>query len=358
MINPREQTSLICELKQGRELANQLKNQLDPIISRETCDELLHKIVSTYDKALSVLDWRPLSVKREHPSVGKGLLLESSLSTDSSKDQDYQPNDVYKKRKTQPRWSEQVRVCSGAGTEGPLVDGHSWRKYGQKDILGAKFPRAYYRCTHRNTQGCLATKQVQRTDENSSIFEVTYKGRHSCIQASTSSSSASKVASSVKEIPKPLLKEKEDKPKQGKVLNLEEEGIKVETEDLMNATPPPPPITTTTTTREEIFPFFSLPFTPTESESLETQFFSDPLEENDLMGCYSPPFLTPTSSDSNYYCKIDDFIICSIMEKSESDLTDSTATPTSVTNSPFGDLEISFDQGDFDPDFPLDTFGL
>lgn len=175
----------------------------------------------------------------------------------------------------------------------------------------------------------MATKQVQRKDEDSSIFEVTYKGRHSCIQSSSWNSS----------VPKPALKDKPKPKKQDK------DGVRVEAEELKK----------TATAREEIFPFYSFPYTPTtESENLENHFFSvsDPLEENDLMGCYSSPFLSPASSDSNY-CKIDDFIICSIMEKSESELTDATATPTSVTNSPFGDLDISFD-----PDFSLDTFGL
>jgi hypothetical protein len=44
-------------------------------------------------------------------------------------------------RKAVPRWTEQVRVSPGVGLEGPLDDGYSWRKYGQKDILGAKYPR-------------------------------------------------------------------------------------------------------------------------------------------------------------------------------------------------------------------------
>lgn len=39
------------------------------------------------------------------------------------------------------KWSEQVKVCSGNMVEGPLSDGYSWRKYGQKDILGANHPR-------------------------------------------------------------------------------------------------------------------------------------------------------------------------------------------------------------------------
>lgn len=41
-----------------------------------------------------------------------------------------------------PKWTSQVRVsgCSGVG-EG-LEDGFSWRKYGQKEILGARHPRS------------------------------------------------------------------------------------------------------------------------------------------------------------------------------------------------------------------------
>lgn len=46
-----------------------------------------------------------------------------------------------KNRKTLPKWRSQVKVGSTGGVEGPLDDGHSWRKYGQKDILGAKHPR-------------------------------------------------------------------------------------------------------------------------------------------------------------------------------------------------------------------------
>jgi hypothetical protein len=40
-----------------------------------------------------------------------------------------------------PKWKTQVRVCSVQDVT-PLDDGLSWRKYGQKDILGAKYPRS------------------------------------------------------------------------------------------------------------------------------------------------------------------------------------------------------------------------
>lgn len=44
-------------------------------------------------------------------------------------------------RKALPRWTDQVRVNCENGLEGPQEDGFSWRKYGQKDILQAKYPR-------------------------------------------------------------------------------------------------------------------------------------------------------------------------------------------------------------------------
>lgn len=44
-----------------------------------------------------------------------------------------------------------------------------------------KFRRGYYRCTHRHSQGCPATKQVQRTDEDATLYDVIYHGEHTCV---------------------------------------------------------------------------------------------------------------------------------------------------------------------------------
>ncbi|KAJ0251092.1 WRKY domain-containing protein [Hirschfeldia incana] len=87
-----------------------------------------------------------------------------------------------KTRKMLPKWTEQVRISPESGLEGPHGDVFSWRKYGQKDILGAKYPRSYYRCTFRNTHNCWATKQVQRSNDNPTIFDLTYRGTHTCSQ--------------------------------------------------------------------------------------------------------------------------------------------------------------------------------
>jgi hypothetical protein len=43
--------------------------------------------------------------------------------------------------------------------------------------------RSYFRCTHRNTRSCPATKQVQRADADPLLFHVVYHGAHACVQA-------------------------------------------------------------------------------------------------------------------------------------------------------------------------------
>ena len=45
-------------------------------------------------------------------------------------------------RKTKNKKRHEVRVSTAGGDgDHPADDGHSWRKYGQKEILGAKHPR-------------------------------------------------------------------------------------------------------------------------------------------------------------------------------------------------------------------------
>ncbi|XP_057489403.1 WRKY transcription factor 55 [Actinidia eriantha] len=65
-------------------------------------------------------------------------------------------------------------------TEIPPDDGYTWRKYGQKEILGSRFPRGYYRCTHQKQYHCPAKKQVQRLNNDPTTFQVTYHGDHTC----------------------------------------------------------------------------------------------------------------------------------------------------------------------------------
>ncbi|MED6216271.1 WRKY Transcription Factor [Stylosanthes scabra] len=191
------------ELLQGLEMARQLQIHLHVASTpHETRDLLIQNIISAFENALHILKWTPppsaaadpspspspsplvgIRMPHESPSLNTG----SPHSEESDRDlRDQDPN-ASRKRKSLPRWTKQIRVSPGMGVEGPLDDGYSWRKYGQKDILGATYPRGYYRCTHRNVQGCMATKQVQRSDEDPNVFEITYRGSHTCTLASSSS---------------------------------------------------------------------------------------------------------------------------------------------------------------------------
>ena len=120
-------------------------------------------------------------------------------------------------------------------------------------------------------------------------------------------------------------------------------GLKVKTEDLDN--------------REDIFPSFSF---PVESEEVENSIFVKDLMENDIMGNLSPVFMSPATSESNYFslspCHMDSFGLGQNVQTSESDLTEIISAPTSVTNSPIGDLDISsLDKLEFDPSFSFDN---
>ncbi|KAM0850250.1 hypothetical protein ACQ4PT_053193 [Festuca glaucescens] len=59
-------------------------------------------------------------------------------------------------------------------------DGFSWRKYGIKNVIGAKQPRSCFWCAHKHTQGCRATKRVQPTESELLLLHVVYIGKHSC----------------------------------------------------------------------------------------------------------------------------------------------------------------------------------
>lgn len=78
----------------------------------------------------------------------------------------------YKRRRTGETWTREVAQL--------VDDGHAWRKYGQKEILHTKFPRNYFRCTHKPDQHCLATKQVQQISENPTKYKIIYNGHHTC----------------------------------------------------------------------------------------------------------------------------------------------------------------------------------
>ncbi|KAL5202082.1 hypothetical protein ABZP36_013034 [Zizania latifolia] len=119
-------------------------------------------------------------------SGGPVRRLASSSSSRSSPPSPVLP---WQGRRRRESGEKKVMVTMAAqptgNTELPPDDGYTWRKYGQKDILGSKYPRSYYRCTHKNYYGCEAKKKVQRRDDDRFTYEVTYCGSHSCLTSVT-----------------------------------------------------------------------------------------------------------------------------------------------------------------------------
>ncbi|XP_076944249.1 putative WRKY transcription factor 53 [Bidens hawaiensis] len=198
-----DQTRVVTELTQGKEFAMQLKIHLDNASSsKELQHVLINSILVSYEKTLSLLTTRGLNPNASNNEscsqagtsttrIGSQVSFSESPCNEQVNREFKDPNhknSSAKRKSNMEKWKNQVHVKGDMGVEEALDDGFDWRKYGQKDIFGAKHPRGYYRCTHRQLQGCLATKQVQKLDEVSSIFDVTYHGSHTCIPESQSAS--------------------------------------------------------------------------------------------------------------------------------------------------------------------------
>ncbi|XP_014520499.1 probable WRKY transcription factor 53 [Vigna radiata var. radiata] len=172
------QKALVSELIQGLEIARKLKEDFNIPSSIHTRDSLLQSILSSYNKALLIL--RPNAPFSNSETMHQPTQTSSPHEGALKDHQELKQN--AKKRKKMPKWKEQVRVKIHNGVEEPLQDDYSWRKYGQKNILNAKYPRSYYRCTFQKSKGCFATKQVQRSEEDPNVFDISYRGNHVCSQ--------------------------------------------------------------------------------------------------------------------------------------------------------------------------------
>ncbi|XP_027085591.1 probable WRKY transcription factor 53 [Coffea arabica] len=347
--------TLVNELTQGMEQAKQLRVHLSSGYM-EPQDLLLQRILSSYEKALSILKWNGGgSVGQSQPTPLASGAPESSISVEGSPQNeeaknnfnDYQDlRDVSKKRKTQPTWTEQVRVSPENGLEGPADDGYSWRKYGQKDILGAKYPRSYYRCTYRHMRNCWATKQVQRSDDDPTLFEITYKGTHVC-NTGTSISVPQHPSPAKQEFKHSYNHNNHQQPQQpNQILMNFRANLRVNTGD---------------SEAKEIVSPFSFP-SATHMDDESQLFPMSALVDENILGTYSPSFVSPATSGSNYFsmspCHMANLGRIKNLHSSESDLTEIISATASATNSPIAGLDFSIDSVELDPNFPFNAPGF
>ena len=168
----------------------------------------------------------------------------------------------------------------------------------------------------------MATKQVQKSDEDPSILKITYKGRHTCNQASQLSPHLASVP-----INDPQQNQYQSHQAEGNQ-NLSQETIvefgtnpKIKTDELGLIDETFLPVS------------FSLPPTSIEFQNMETN--TSP-EEKNILG-----------SDTYYFPMLQ----CQNMQRSEADLYEAISAPTPVSNFPVGGLDLSFDLAGFDPNF-------
>lgn len=166
-------------LNNGREFADQLRVMLSSqrfgdVDHAMSAGDLVTKILDSFEKSLLILQLpSSLSDEVSQVPVNSGGIKSEELDSGHSPKMVKDRRGCFKRRRTS---EAETRVSST-----PVEDGHAWRKYGQKSILNAKYPRHYYRCTHKFEQGCLATKQVQKTEEDPlPMYRTTYYGRHTC----------------------------------------------------------------------------------------------------------------------------------------------------------------------------------
>ncbi|KAK7847292.1 putative wrky transcription factor 70 [Quercus suber] len=184
---PSSKKKAIKELVQGRDFVNQLRSLLNKSAGDNNnnnnnkaapAEDLVVKILNSFTNSLSILnnaesDEVSQIQANTHVTNWNGGPKSSESSEETSRNTTHKDRrGCYKRRKTAQSWTKETPSLTD--------DGYAWRKYGQKVILNAKFPRHYYRCTHKHDQGCLATKHVQRIDDDPPKYRSTYIGQHTC----------------------------------------------------------------------------------------------------------------------------------------------------------------------------------
>ncbi|TYJ38350.1 hypothetical protein E1A91_A05G437500v1 [Gossypium mustelinum] len=225
-----------CKLaKELEESIGNLGNQLQPEILSKSCDDIINIFVTAkqrlnnnahhhhhhhhQDPSLfthhllhppqdssahhmqtdpSLQEWLKYGVTTQavdmiqscRPSISMGGEIQAMDVSDSGKAASSSSSQrSHRSRKDdEEKCKTRVAAPQMGNTDLPPDDNYTWRKYGQKEILGSKYPRAYYRCTHQKMYNCPAKKQVQRLDNDFYTFEVTYIGQHTCTMSSTAPS--------------------------------------------------------------------------------------------------------------------------------------------------------------------------
>jgi hypothetical protein len=161
--------SLVSELMvQGRQSAAVLEALLQDASPTEHAGirELAAEILRCCDRALAALHGRVDGADSVAPAGRKRKSDEAAQ--------------IRRDKRSRASAGDAPTVAKRVEKKRTAEDGFIWRKYGQKEILNSKHPRLYFRCTYRDDSGCKATRQVQMSEEDPSLYVITYFGHHTC----------------------------------------------------------------------------------------------------------------------------------------------------------------------------------
>ncbi|CAN6327858.1 unnamed protein product [Urochloa humidicola] len=190
----------IQELRRGTHLADLLRNQVQLIPEPSRRDAAVANVGEISMAMASSLNI--LQSEMEHPSspeVGAVAMAAPAAYSSDGGTSGERNGAVARTRRVRHR-----RGRHGAElpikeilTEAPENDRFHWRKYGEKTILNAQYPRLYYKCGYSDDHKCPAKKYVQQQSNSCPpLFMVTLINEHTCEnlfrdEPSSSSSSAS-----------------------------------------------------------------------------------------------------------------------------------------------------------------------
>nr|XP_043637176.1 probable WRKY transcription factor 70 [Erigeron canadensis] len=178
---PSKRIKVIEYLVQGQKLTNRLLGMLrqsEKSMSNDqtSVDDVAVQILKMFDSTLAILSSCTFN---EIPRGETKYLSNSNAQNTEHTDESVQiitpvkpKRGCHKRRKGS--WTS-TKITSAL-----VDDGYAWRKYGQKVILNKKHKRNYYRCTYKFDQGCHATKQVQKIEDNPPKYKTIYDGQHTC----------------------------------------------------------------------------------------------------------------------------------------------------------------------------------
>ncbi|XP_037476884.1 WRKY transcription factor 55-like [Triticum dicoccoides] len=177
--------AVIEELRKGAQLADRLRQQLELIPELGRRSAALAS-VSNISTAL-VSSASMLESNREQygcSSPDPGAAAYAAGASGNGGGIGARNGAIARTRKAKHRrgpHGEELPIKGRILTETPENDGFHWRKYGEKKILNAVFPRSYYRCGYSDEHRCPAKKLVQQQNNNDPpVFMVTLINDHTC----------------------------------------------------------------------------------------------------------------------------------------------------------------------------------